>query len=313
VRGRLAALLVMLVAARAEAHDHWLVPSKLITAEPARLAVVWYVGEEFVAEEEKPFEAARISRALLLNHVARAELHGVDGARPFLDIDVARGGNLLAVDRIPTTIELKPREFEDYLREEDLEGPLAERARRGESNKAGLEKYGRSIKLLVQVGDAEDATYGAEIGQSIEIIPREDPVHLTPGGVLHVLVKFHGAPIEGVRVDALSRGDDNVVRTTSGHTAHDGMVALTLDRRATWMVRLVHMVRCDPACDGMDWQSFWASYVFASARPGVAEIAPPSMIAPQKRSRRAFVLMVVALVIAVALGFVVADQRTRRP
>jgi len=284
---------IALLSSTAAAHDHWLVPSVAAPDAPMQIDLRMEVGERLVPEEEKPFERRRIGQAMVLHGSEVRDVESADGAKPFLRVNVERGENLVAVERLPATIELPAREFEDYLREEGLDAIIAERARRGESDRVGREKYGRSIKLLVRVGAVADGTYARELGEPIEILPREDPSLLAPGATLHVVVKFRGAPLAGVRVDAL-RAADGKTHAVSARTNASGVAALPIDADASWLVRLVHMERCT-TCESSDWQSYWASYAFSNDAP------------PRPNRGKRIAAIVVVLVLALA-GVVVARE-----
>jgi hypothetical protein len=120
----------------------------------------------------------------------------------------------------------------------------------------------RFAKSLVQVGASHDDTYGAETGQALELLPEGDPMQIAPGGALPVLVKFHGRPLAGARVWALSRVDASV--HAAPYVTHDeGVASFPIDRRGFWLVRMTHMVRCE-GCTDAEWETFWASYFFAT-------------------------------------------------
>ncbi len=281
------------IAPAAAAHDYWLVP---LSREGDVVPVSLVVGEDFVIQEDKHFEGARTPRAVVVHRGRQEPAETVEGATPFLRMNVASvGGHLLVVDRNAATITLAPAEFETYLHSEGLDAVVEERARRGESSLPGRERYSRCLKALVQTGDAHDDTFAFDAHQTLEIVPDRDPVRALPGSTLGVAMKFHGEPLAGARFDALSRVGDDV--QSKAYTTDDrGRASITIDRRAEWLVRTVHMTRCD-RCTDADWESTWASYTFTSS----SEHAPPS--------KKRFVAIVVALVLGLALWIVSRDSR----
>ncbi|MEO1978888.1 MAG: hypothetical protein ABGZ24_00045, partial [Fuerstiella sp.] len=50
-------------------------------------------------------------------------------------------------------------------------------------------------------------------------------------------------------------------KTQEARTGEDGQVKFTLDRSGLWLIRLVHMQRCNGVPD-IEWESFWAAYSF---------------------------------------------------
>ena len=270
--------------APALAHDYWMVPAELVVPRDGDVAVSLFVGDDFVAEEEKRFERSRSSRLSHL-HANRAEdLLGsaLDGALPMLRLPLrGAGGHLLVLDRNVARLELEAHKFEEYLRHEGLTRALEERARRGETGKPGRERYSRSMKALVQVGSARDNTFGAVAYQTLELVPESDPIFASPGGELVVQVRFQGKPLPEARIEAFSRNGADVRGAI--YTADPaGRVRVRIERRGVWLVRMVHMVRCE-ACADADWESFWASYTFASADPSGAAVVAPSMLGPEPK------------------------------
>ncbi len=280
----------------AAAHDFWMVPSELVVPDARQIFVSMYVGEGFVAESEKPFQRDRVlafrhfssapsaaadggaAGAVLVDDVLETGA-SLDGQTPLVSLRVSgAGGHLLAMERKPTTIELEAAKFDEYLRHEGLGRLAAERARLGESGKPGRERYSRYLKTLIQVGDAKDAVFGTVVDAALELVPEQNPVFLAPGEELTVLVRFRGQPLPGARLETSSRDGDDV-RVTQVTADDRGRATVKIDRRGVWLLRMVHMVRCE-GCSDADWESFWTSYTFATLRgPGVTVVAP-SMMAP---------------------------------
>jgi uncharacterized GH25 family protein len=263
------------------AHDYWMVPAPLVTPAAQEVTLSLFVGEDFVAQDEKRFETARASRFSHLHGSETAEVLSLsaEGGAPILRLRVeGEGGHLFVLDRNLAKIELAPAKFEDYLRHEGLTAVLAERARRGESDKPGRERYTRCLKALVQVGAARDGTFGRVAGQALEIVPESDPGLAAPGDSLAVRVLFRGTPLQGARVEAFSREGADVKGQESATDEH-GIAHVAVDRRGAWLLRMVHMVRCE-GCADADWESTWASYVFASRPADGGTFAAPPMMAP---------------------------------
>jgi uncharacterized GH25 family protein len=271
--------MLTLLAAPATAHDFWIVPSELVVPADKRIPISLFVGEAFVAEDEKPFQQSRVVTFRHFHGQAADDVLAEkdayrDGAKPMATIDVrGAGGHLLAMDRKPTNIELTASKFEDYLRHEGL-APLVElRAKLGESGKPGRERYSRYLKSLIQVGDVKDDVFGIVTGAILELVPQQHPVFVEPGRTLSVQVRFRGQPLPLARLEAASRQGANIqIRNLVADER--GLVSVPIDRRGVWLLRMVHMVRCE-GCADADWESFWTSYTFASwPEPGKSVVAP---------------------------------------
>lgn len=274
-RGLVAAAAIALLASPAVAHDFWLAPSELVLDGDREVTISLLVGEGLVSEQEKPFDPGRFPRLVRL-HAGRAEdLIGsaVANAKPMLRLPVrGAGGHLLVVDRSPSRIELLPKKFEAYLREEGLEAIIGERAKLGEAAKPGRERYSRYLKALIQVGATRDETYRTVMDQTLELVPEANPAFVEPGGTLSVVVRFRGKPLAGAELEAFGKGQGGTGKA-SHRTDAEGRVKVAIDRRGTWLLRLVHMERCQ-ACPDADWESFWTAYTFGNGEPTAAGAAP---------------------------------------
>lgn len=260
-----APLLLVFVPATALAHDYWLAPTSYRLKAPAVVDVSLFVGESLNPEEERVLERSRYPRAEVLSTTESLPLFDPrrpEGKKPIFSFTpVSQGGHLLVVDRNASTIEMHAAKFEDYLKHEGLGHIIEARAKRGESKIAGRERYSRCLKALVQVGDARDDVYAKRSGQTLEIIPRSNPAFVKPGDVLEARVEFRGRPLPGVQFEAVSlvRGRPVVDRYS---TDGNGSVQIDIKRGGVWLLRLVHMVRCE-GCQDLDWESFWSAYTFS--------------------------------------------------
>jgi uncharacterized GH25 family protein len=305
----------------AAAHDFWMVPAELVVPADRQIMVSLYVGEGFVAESEKPFQRDRV---LTFRHFYNAATAAgtapvvddvlktgasLDGQTPLVSLPVrGAGGHLLAMERKPTTIELAAAKFDEYLRHEGLEPLVRERARLGESGQPGRERYSRYLKTLIQVGDVQDQSFGLVTGAALELVPSQNPVFLAPGDELTVQILFRGQPLPGARLEASWRDGDDV-RVSQVVADGTGRATVKMDRRGMWLLRMVHMVRCE-GCPDADWESFWTSYTFATlGYPGATVVAPP-MMAPMLPRRS---MIIVAAVGALVLIIGVAAIRRRAP
>lgn len=302
-----------LLARPAAAHDFWIVPAELVAPADRQLPIRLFVGEAFVAEGEKPFQRDRV---LTFRHLHGTSTDDVlqqadafhDGKAPLATLWMrGAGGHLLAMDRKPTQIELEPAKFEDYLRHEGLGHLVAERARLGETGKPGRERYSRYLKTLIQIGDARDELFGQVTGALLELVPQQHPVFVEPGGRLTVQVRFRGQPLPRARLEAASR-DGADVRSQYLTADEQGLVTVPIDRRGLWLLRMVHMVRCD-GCADADWESFWTSYTFASWPAAGMSVVAPSMMPPPEAPRWPMILAAAAGAAVLLVGRALWSRR----
>jgi hypothetical protein len=246
----------VLAAATARAHDFWIEPSTFHPPPGGTVAVALRVGQDFIGDPVPRSSAYIASFAVRQNGTAR-DIGGTDRVDPagFLRAD---GGATALISYASTgaDIELPAGEFEDYLRLYGLDDIVASRAKRGESDKPGRERFFRCAKaLLTGLGTSENVA--KPLGLAYEIVPDDDPTaRLQPfrGRIL-----YQGKPLAGALVVALLHGEPSV--HLQAHSDAQGGVTLALPRPGIWLIKSVHMVRAG-FFSSEDWDSYWASLTF---------------------------------------------------
>lgn len=253
----------LLIPIGASAHDYWLEPETFFPPVSKAVNVRLHVGEHLTSEAERPFQRKPTVRFQLLAIGVTEDLarSGKDGETPAAHFTPAKpGGHLIVLDRSPQLIKLEADRFNKYLAVEGLDAILNQRRKAGEEQKDGRERYSRYLKCLLQSGTEQDETFRRVLGQKLELVPQADPYRLKVGDQLPVQVLFDGKPLAGVRVAAYHRADGKPVEQVHMTTA-EGLVQIKLERSGTWLVRLVHMRRCEEAA-AADWESYWGAYTF---------------------------------------------------
>jgi len=253
------------VALRLGAHDYWLEPAQTLAEPPATVALRLLVGENLHADEEREFAAARVPRCEVVTAAGRQDLRPrlVEGAKPFGRIELtASGTHLIVLERTPATITLEPAKFTEYLQEEGLDEIVAERSRRGETNRAGRERYARFLKCFVRSGTKVEAVVPGAM-QRLDIAPglHADRAMRTGDG-MRVRFTFDGAPLKHAAAFAAVRRADGTVATQKITTDDDGWTTVRLTDAGLWVVRLVHMRRAPADDNAVDWESYWAACSF---------------------------------------------------
>lgn len=85
------------------------------------------------------------------------------------------GNHLIAFNNSNKHIELEPKMFNQYLKDDGLDNVADFRKKNGQLNKKGREEYQRCVKTLLQVGSLHDETYRINTGMRLEIIPEQNP------------------------------------------------------------------------------------------------------------------------------------------
>lgn len=270
----LAAAATVMVAAAADAHDFWIEPSSFAPAPGSAIAVRLKVGEHFDGEivPRPGWGFLRFDATL---GGARRPIVGRPGAAVAGALRIAQPGlHILSYYSEPIELELPADRFEEHLRLEGLETIIAERQRRGESDRPGREVYTRCAKSLVLAGPADAAAGDKAIGLPLELVALRSPYLLAAGDALPVQLLHEGRPLAGALVVAIERqrGRERIAARSDA----DGRVRLALPHPGHWLVKAVHMVPA-AAATGADWHSLWASLTFQIDGPPPP---PPARTAP---------------------------------
>lgn len=258
---RLGCVLAAAISTRSYAHDFWIEPATFRPAPGGEVAVALRVGEHFKGEPvTRKNEKIKVFSIFGPGSTFDEEIPGADGSDPAGVARVERPGlYVIGYYNHPSRIELEPAEFEAYLKEEGLDAIIAERTRRGESDKSAREVYSRCAKAIIAAGDAAAEGSDRRLGLPLELTPQRNPYSLRPGGELSVRLTHQDKPLAGAKVFAMRQSAADAAQSATSDA--DGRVTFKLDQPGIWMVKCVHMVRADPSADA-DWESFWASLTF---------------------------------------------------
>ena len=249
------------------AHQYWLSPSDYSPAPSELVDVHAFSGTGFRGEAKRwsPDRCVEFStttyRSFSLSTLVREDSL-VWARNAFPD----RGGTWLQYQSNHASIELPGAEFDAYLEEEGLTGPLDER-RRAPREGTVRERYRRCAKVWFAGRDARRAAKA--LGQPLELVPLSLPGE---SPVLRVRVLWLGRPLAGATVQTWRQpwgagGGTRALaeRDSVGAAQHErtdarGEVRLDVADSGEWLVSTVHMVRSTDRA--ADWESTWASLTF---------------------------------------------------
>ncbi len=241
------------------AHDFWIEPTTFAPDRGERVGVALRVGEHFRGDRV-PRDPRRIVRFAAVGASGETPVVGAAGGEPagYARVD-APGPQWLIYSSNNAYVELDGRKFEQYLREEGLETVIAERARLGETDKPGRERYSRAAKSLIAVDGVTTGDCAVPVGLPLELTPVENPLAGDAGSELSFVLSYKGEPLAGALVVAM--GASEPMRKLSARTDGDGRVSLKVGTKDRWLVKAVHMTRVagDPKAD---WESTWASLTY---------------------------------------------------
>ncbi|MBK7877401.1 MAG: DUF4198 domain-containing protein [Planctomycetes bacterium] len=262
----------VLAALPAAAHDFWIEPANFRPAPDARIGVELRVGERLVGDPV-PRKAERIARFTCTTRAGVTDVAGIEDQSPAgLLRCTTTGLAWLAYESRPIGIELEAAKFEAYLAEEGLEHVIAARKERGESALPGRERYRRSAKALLAVGEGDRAGFDRVLGLPLELVPAVDPSALRSGAALDLVVLYEGKPLANALVGCRARAD--VEHETRLRSDAAGRVRFAIAHGGEHLVRVVHMTR-EPKESGADWLSTWGALGFDVLPALAPKPAPP--------------------------------------
>jgi len=259
-------ILAAIAAGSLFAHDLYLMPAKFTVKPGDRLTVAIHNGDAFPESENSP-----VLNRLRDVKLGNAPVRGLRDLQNKATGEVTVGGKgtfILTTRTIPSFIELKPAEFENYLIEESLDHVRQYRQEHNESSKPGRERYAKFAKAIVTSGTPDDG-YKKPAGFAIEFIPEQNPATLKTGDELTVQVLHDGKPSFNLSVEASNESETKIV----GRLDSSGRIRIPITRAGRWRLHTVAMRRAaQPKANGdasedalkqaADWESFWASLTF---------------------------------------------------
>jgi uncharacterized GH25 family protein len=168
----------------------------------------------------------------------------------------------LWVDVAPRTIDLAPKDVEEYLVDIGA-SELVKQRWLATPGKRWREMYSKHAKAFVRVGDGgSDRSWSEPVGMFLEIVPQSDPTKLVVGGELSVQVLRDRSSIPGFSV-AVSR--EGSAREQMQKTDGGGLATFKLDAPGRWLVHGT-LLRAMPGPD-VDWESHFTALTVDVAAP----------------------------------------------
>jgi uncharacterized GH25 family protein len=237
------------------AHDMWIEPTKFLPETGDIVGVKLRVGQDLIGDL-LPRDSTLINQFVVEDASGRKPVIGRDGASPagFLRVD-APGLRVVGYRSNASSVEQTAEKFNQYLKEEGLEGIAALRAQRNESGAKARELFSRCAKSLLLTGSPNAAQGDRRLGFTLELVAEKNPYALGAGEELPVRLTYENRPLPGALVVAINRL--NPSDKLSARTGADGRVRFKLRSGGMWLIKSVHMVP-SPA----EWISYWASLTF---------------------------------------------------
>lgn len=260
----LAAILSVLAAGLAQAHDMFLKPTRFFAPENSEVRVRLLNGT-FVLSENS-IARNRLADASVLTPRGRVQLDtaewGVRGDTSTFHIHTRGAGTyVIGVSTKPNEIDLSGDDFNLYLEEDGIPDVLAARRQAGELGKAVRERYHKHVKAFLQVGDARSDLYATAMGYPAEINPLANPYSLVKGATLRVRTMIDGKPMPNQFVLYGGTGDaDARFEQKSVWSDAQGIASIPLTASGVYYVKFINMAKVGRG--GVDYESKWATITF---------------------------------------------------
>lgn len=254
------AVLLVLPAGPALAHDTWLIPARF-AVRPGSAVTLELTSASRFPEAESVVAADRLAATgvRLAGLTRPLEVKGAGAKALELSATLpASGIAALWVESRPRTLTLGAAEVEEYLNE--IGAPAAARAR-WKSSGRWRETYRKLAKTIVRVGEpGADGSWAEPVGMELEIVPEQDPTAVPAGTPFPIRVLRGGKGLPGFSV-AAEGGGRSSMRTTDA----DGRATFTLDEPGAWLIKGT-LLEESKAPDA-DWESLFTTLT-VSVRPG---------------------------------------------
>lgn len=184
-----------------------------------------------------------------------------EGTTSLLDMQTGETGTyVVALSTMTREIDLKAKDFNEYLAHDGIPDTLAARRRSGELNRDVRERYSKHVRAIFQVGETRSNQYRTPLGYAVEIIPQQNPYDLRIGQTLEVLCTLDGRPLVNQFVLAGRETNNRMARETSARTDKNGIARFKLSAAGKWYVKMIHMT---PITNGeINYESKWATLTF---------------------------------------------------
>jgi len=242
-------------------HDLWLIPPELAKLHTP-LTIRALSGMEFPVSVQAPNPARFPRRFIVLpdGKEMPLESRGKEENSGLLEYTPNKPGiYIAAVTTEPRLITLSAEEFNHYHVADGLPHIYLMRHKEGSLGQPGRERYSKSPKTMLLVGDGKEGDPSRVVGLPLEIVPLRNPFQLKVGETLPVRVLFKQQPLSDAHLGWDVPGDGEEP-TGTVRTNAKGEALIPISQTGLMTIRLTHMTRAKAA--DYDWESFWTSLTF---------------------------------------------------
>lgn len=184
-----------------------------------------------------------------------------DEKTAYLNLQPSEAGTyVVGLSTRTRNIDLKAKEFNEYLVEDGIPDTLAERKRKKQMEKDARERYSKHVKTIFQVGAGRTENYKIALGYPVEIIPQKNPYNLKAGDTFEFLCLKNGKPLKNQYVMSGYETNGQMIGGENARTDKKGIARFRLGAAGKWYVRFIQMSPLkEPP---MDYESNWATLTF---------------------------------------------------
>ena len=209
------ALLALLLAVPASAHETWLLPRSFAAKPNEAIVLELTSGMKFPAAEH-PIKPERLSAAKFRLGADVAELKVRPMAAKALELEATprtSGVACLWLSLKPREIQLVEEKVEEYFTE--IRATEVVRAAWAALPKPRQweEVYTKHAKTFLRIGDGDDG-WKMPTKQTFEFVPEGDPTGVRAGDELTIRVVYDGAPLAGFALGCVAESGDAKFSTT---------------------------------------------------------------------------------------------------
>lgn len=248
------------------AHEFWLFPTQFFAAVGETLAVSINVGEDYMGERWGG-GGRRVQRLRLITPKEEKDLTATivqdDSSVTLKPLTLTQAGtHVLVLETNSSFIELEPKKFLEYLKEDGLDNAVEYRRKNGETQKKGRELYRRCAKTLIQAGTERTNEVPKPLGLAIDIIPSQNPYALPRGSALTCRFLYENKPLKNALVRCWRRVNGKTeLELKRSDASGNATFELPKKGNAAYMISAVTMVWLTDTSKA-DWQSTWGSLTF---------------------------------------------------
>jgi uncharacterized GH25 family protein len=185
-----------------------------------------------------------------------------DDKTSFLNLEAKEEGNYVAgLSTMTREIDLKAKDFNEYLTEDGIPDTLAERKRKKELTKDVRERYSKHVKIIFQAGEKQSDNYKTALGYPVEIVPVTNPYTLKSGETFEFQCLKDGKPLANQFVmTGFEDKNGKIVASENVRTDKNGFAKIKLGAAGLWYVKFINMTPIkDPK---INYESKWATLTF---------------------------------------------------